>query len=61
MSDGSVLPQLEGDGGITKVICNWMAGNVPPSSGPMLPIVTTIEVVLDGHKSYYCIMMRLKN
>ena len=52
MSDGSVLPQLQGDG-VTRVICDWIAGNVPSLSGPMLPSVATIKVVLDGYKSYY--------
>src|SRR5258708_1627768 len=51
MSDGSTLPRAEGEGGVAKVIKDWLSGNVPSSSGPMATNASNVELV--SEESYY--------
>src|SRR5258708_4730729 len=43
MSDGSVLPRAEGEGGAARVICERLAANT--ASGPTLTSASTVELV----------------
>jgi len=45
MSDGLVLPQVEGEGGAARVIHDRLSGVIPSSSGPTVTSASNIEVV----------------
>ncbi len=51
MSDGSALLHAEGEGGVARVIKDWISGNVPSSSGPM--VTNALNVKLVSEKSYF--------
>ena len=45
MSNGSALPQVEGEGGVARIIHDRLSGVIPLSSGPTATSASNVEVV----------------